>query len=222
MAVAAVWNYLLVLANVSLSQYETNFYFAYSVDSSLPPSTGAYYAARISEAMNFSSITTGVTKDFHLRSTFSSRDDAPLSLVHANAEMAAPDGPRFVAFQRDFFDAQLAGDAARYRRCDAYFADCGALALKAFNSTLTQASEAKEDYFFVDARLQAARPAAGLNLRFGTEASVTLLHFKLRSSIYYLVLAGIFLHAVVLLYNVVTLTRKRNELQAVITRLKAQ
>lgn len=67
---SAILNYLAMLLKISMSQYETHFDFAYSVNFTTPPQTGLYFSSRINEAMNFSSITTGVAKDFYMKTSF--------------------------------------------------------------------------------------------------------------------------------------------------------
>lgn len=222
----SVLDFLLLITKISLSQYETNFLFTYSVNYSLPSTTGAYFSSRINEAMNFSSITTGVTRDFYMKTSFASKDDTPLSLVHANTEMANPNSSNFIAYQRDFFDAELGENRNRYKGCSDYFADCSEINSKTFSSMMEQGNPGREDYYLINANLQTTKKEgatpSNLTLHFGTEASVTLLHVKMSLSVYYLILTGIGFHSLVLLFNVVNLMRKRNALQAVITKHKAQ
>lgn len=225
---SSIWNYLVVLMKISLSQYETNFLFKYSVNYTLPAKTGAYFSSRINEAMNFSSITTGVAKDFYLKTYFKAKDKgAKLALVHANNQMANPGDTNFMAYQRDFFDVSLGGNASRFVNCSTYFGECPKLNESEFTSTMEQGAPTREDYFLINANLLREKkedpaPTGSLGLHFATEASVTLLHVKMSDSFYYLILTGIGLHSIVLLFNVISLMRKRNALQAVITKHKAQ
>ena len=91
---------------------------------------------------------------------------------------------------------------------------------------MQQSQPTREDYFVINTNLQGAKKDAKanstLNLRYSTEASVTLLHFKISNSLYYLIVTGIAMHSIVLLFNVISLIRKRKALQAVITKTKSQ
>jgi hypothetical protein len=219
--------YLTMLTKISLSQYETNFQFLYSVEYTVPPNAGMYFASRISEAKNFSSITTGVTKDFYLNTLFVSKsDDQPLSIVPINTEMNDWNNKSFIDYQRDFFDVQLSGDTARFKNCSEYFLDCERLGYKEYNSSLRLDGNVTEDYFIINTNLQSPKKDptvnASIRLQYSTEASVTLVHVKINTSMYYLIVTGISLHSVVLLFNVVNLIRKRKALRAVITKVKSQ
>ena len=223
---SAVWTYLTLITNISLSQYETSFVFNYLVDYSVPQNTNIYFSTRINEAKNFSSITTGVAKDFFMKSSFTSKDDTPLSIVHMNPEMSSPSKDSFITYQRDFFDSQLSKNNSRYKSCPDYFSDCEGMALKEYSSTMKQMDSEREDFFLINKNLQPNKKDphidSTLHLKYSTEASVTLLHFKISNSLYYLILAGIVLHSVVLLFNVIILIRKRKALQVVITKVKTQ
>jgi len=219
--------YLTMLTKISLSQYETNFQFLYSVEYTVPPNAGMYFASRISEAKNFSSITTGVTKDLYLNTSFVSKsDDQKLSLVPINKEMNDWNNKSFIDYQRDFFDVQLSGDTTRFKSCNEYFSDCDRLGYDKYNSLLRLDGNVTEDVFIINTNLQSPKrdPTvnASIRLQYSTEASVTLVHVKISTSMYYLIVTGISLHSVVLLFNVVNLIRKRKALRAVITKVKSQ
>lgn len=220
-------DYMMFLTKVSFSLYETAFNFTYSIDCSVPYSTTTYYTNRINEAMNFSSIITGVTKDFYLKTSFLSLPDQqePLGIMKLNSKMKTPYDKNFMAYQRDHFDFYLSNNISKFRPCEEYFNSCKAMNSTAIDSSIGMNTVDRDDTFILNRMLvKQKEPTTNttLAMRFTTEAITKLVHFKMSNSLYYLIVFSLCLHSALLLYNVVILLLKRKDLQKLITKAKTQ
>jgi hypothetical protein len=216
---------LMLLSKVTLSFYETSFTFKYTAQSSVDIDKPLYFTTRINEAKNFSGITTGVTKDFWLHSSFEAVKGKKLCAVKLNSAMDDPSNIRYMAYQRDFFDSKISTNISKVKECSSYFDNCTTMNEVKMKSEIGQDTHDMEDYFILNKALLKIDDQSRddtLQVILTSESYVRVAHFTISNSLYYLIITAAGLHCLMLLLNVVMLLLKRKSLRALITKVKTQ
>lgn len=231
-----VLSFLERLLQVCITFYTTSISCDYSIDYSMPLNITSFYSNKVNELQNFSSIFTGILSSYSMVASFEAAQDSSLGIVNVTQEIMNPqNGKLFMYYEKDFYQYFLSKNQNKFLSCESYFQNCSTMNQTSLSSSLDNQNNLKNEYFILNKMLSPATPIKKTlvqsNTKLGEDTStqlsykitstMNLSHLRVGNSFYYVILGLTSVQIIVLIYNIVLLTVKRNRLKEKTKKLKS-